>query len=278
MKLQRKNFSPLLSFTAFLIAWCTAGYAVEFPAKPASEHFYVDAAGLIDAKSRNVIDEIANRLLHDKNINVPVFVVTITSLAIYDAMDYSIEEYAAKLFNAWGIGSQEHNNGILLLISMGDRKARIELGQYWGRSYDEDAKQIMDTLIIPRFKEGKYAQGIVEGVRGLAALARGQNIPQPTPLWWILPAKVLGTVLFFGLIYNLFTTGRNGWAWALISILGAVIFSILFSILLGFLLNFLRNLLFGQDSYRSSSGGSSRGSSGGFSGGSSGGGGATGSW
>ena len=39
-----------------------------------------------------------------------------------------IADYNLKLFRAWGVGSKEHNNGILLLISKEDRQLNITTG------------------------------------------------------------------------------------------------------------------------------------------------------
>ncbi len=219
-----------------------------FPDKPSSKHYYVDEADLIAVDTGKEIDGVAAALLKEEKI--PLFVVTIPSLSYHEAL--TIERYATALFDHWGIGSQERNFGILLLISLGDRKARIELGTGWGNDYDYQAQRIMDTLIVPQFKRGDYAGGIIEGVKGLDAMARGLGLPKPKVPWWHLPAFLLLVLLIVGIIINLFRTGRSGWAWALIIGLGAL------------LVFMARN--------------SSSGSGGGFGGGSSGGGGASGSW
>ena len=228
--------------------------AVDFPEKPADAHFYVDEAGLLTEESALKIDEIASALLSEERM--PVYVVTIQSLSAYDALAYSVDSYAAALFDHWGIGFPDRNYGMLLLVSKGDRKARIELGADWGREYDYQARQVMNELIIPAFKRGDFSTGISDGVLGLNNMARGLGIPQPTPPWWILPLFVAGIALTIFMIVNLFKTGRKGWAWVLIAALGAILFFIIKALL-------------------SNSGG---GSSGGFGGGFSGGGGASGAW
>ncbi|WP_300674552.1 TPM domain-containing protein [Desulfoluna sp.] len=233
-----------------LVPLCAFGNS--FPEKPPAEHYYVDGAGLIDAEKGDRIDGVAAALLAEERI--PLYVVTLTSLADYDAITMSIEEYATALFDEWGIGWEDRNYGILLLVSRGDRKARIELGADWGRDYDTQARQVMNELIIPSFKRGDYSTGIADGVRGLDAMARGLALPKATAPWWFLPAVVGGFVLMVVVIINLFKSGRKGWAWALIAVLGVILFFI------------IRTML------------SSAGSGGGFGGGSSGGGGATGSW
>lgn len=225
--------------------------AQEFPDKPAETDFFVDSARLLDEPARAEINRVAAALLKEQRI--PLFVVTISSLSNYGASGLGVEGYATALFNHWGIGSQARNYGILLLVSTGDRKARIELGAGYGRNQDAASQDIMQSLIIPAFKRDDYSTGIVDGVRGLDAMARGLALPMPTPPKWLLPSLIIGGILFVLMIINLFRSGRSGWAWALIAALAALIFFA------------LRNANSGS-------------SAGGFGGGTSGGGGATGSW
>ena len=240
----------VLTATMVLTQPCASG--VTFPEKPTSEHYYVDGAGIVDQSTGEQIDSKAAALLSEEK--VPLYVVTIRSLADQDAVTHSIEDYAAELFNHWGIGSQDRNYGMLLLISEGDRKARIELGAGWERNYDYQATQVMNDLIVPAFKRGDFQTGISDGVRGMDAMARGLDLPSPKSPWWLWPALIGGLILVIAVIINLFRTGRSGWGWALLAALGVVLFFVIRSAM------------------------SNSGSSGGFGGGSSGGGGATGSW
>ena len=257
-----ENRKPTLmrptDFTSYLIVFLLSllvfseARAVTFPEKPPKEHFYVDQAGLLAAEDAAAIDKIAASLLSEEKI--PILVVTIPSLISFQATDYTVDSYAAALFDKWGIGSQERNYGILLLVSVGDRKARIELGKAWGGKHDADAKYVMDGVIVPAFKRGDFSTGIREGVNALDKMARGLALPKPKTPWWVLPAMILGTLIVIMVIVSLFKSGRSGWGWALIAGIGIVIFFVL----------------------RAAA--SSGGSGGSFGGGSSGGGGASGSW
>lgn len=245
---------PFWSTTLFvlLLLFVSSSFAVNFPDKPLETDYFVDAGNLITEQERRKINEIAANILSQEKI--PIFVVTIPSLSSYEASSQTIETYATAIFNEWGIGSPERNYGILLLVSKGDRRARIELGADWGYKHDRAVQDIMDNLIVKQFKNGNFSLGILDGVRGLDAMARGLDLPKPTAPWWIIPAFVLGSIGLVMLIINLFKTGRSGWAWALIALIGVVLFFML----------------------RAAA--SSGGSGGGFGGGSSGGGGASGSW
>jgi uncharacterized membrane protein YgcG len=82
--------------------------ALIFPDKPPPEHFYVDEAGIIDSSSGKQIDSMAGVLLEDEQ--VPIYMVTIHSLASQNAASSTIEKYATALFNHWGIGFEDRNS------------------------------------------------------------------------------------------------------------------------------------------------------------------------
>src|SRR3990172_13094233 len=100
-------------------------HGVTFPDKPPTTDFFVDQAQLISEKDRKAVHDIAGKLLQEQRI--PLFVVTVSSLAAQEAANYSIENYAQALFNEWGVGTPDRNYGMLLLVSRGDRKARLQL-------------------------------------------------------------------------------------------------------------------------------------------------------
>ena len=232
---------------------------------PGEREFILDKAQLLDEATEEKIRTICDKLLTEKA--TPIIVVTIESMAAYGGGGLRIETFAMLLFNQWGIGvpevnKQVWNTGILLLVSVGDRKARIELGAGWKRDHDQTAQRIMDDLIIPRFKEGDYSAGILAGVEGLDNMARGLALPVPPRPWWHYALIVGAVALAIFTVISLIRRGSSGWAW----LFWAAVFS-----LIGYL---LYQMLTNQGS-GSSGGGYSGGS---FGGGFSGGGGASGSW
>lgn len=255
-----KSLNPFMRciFLCIAIFFCHPAFALTLPDKPPSSSFYVDEAGLINAEDGAELNKIALKLLEEKRI--PLFVVTIKSLESHRASGMSVEEYARELFDGWGIGYPEWNYGMLLLVSERDRKARIEFGKAWDHRHDPEAYDIMQNLIIPRFQSNDYSLGILEGVRGLDAVARGLKLPSPQLTLSDIIIAVAAFVAILSIAFSLFKNGRSGWAWAFLAGIGLLLFT----------------LLNKSGGGKGGSGGS--GSSGGFGGGSSGGGGATGSW
>jgi uncharacterized protein len=251
----------LMALVGLVAAQSAGAQHVSFPGPPAAGIYHVDEAGVLGPGERHEIDRIAAELLAEHD--VPLVAVTLPSLASRGAAGYTIERYATELFNAWGIGSQNRNLGMLLLVSVADRRARIELGADWGLEYDAVAADIMQTLMVPEFRSARFAEGTLAGARGLDAMARGLALPSPRRPWWILP--LVGAVMLGvgALSFSLLNSGRSGAAWGILAALVAI---------LVFLLSVLgRAGVVGG-------GGGGGGGGGAFRGGSSRGGGASGSW
>ena len=94
----------------------------------------------------------------------------------------SVEEYAVKLFERWGIGKKGKDNGLLLLWSTTDRRVRLEVGYGLEATLpDGKAGAIIDTYIIPRFKEGRFDEGVLDGVDAIARALGNQPVPLISP-------------------------------------------------------------------------------------------------
>jgi len=124
--------------------------------RPGDREFVRDLAEMLSFEDAQEIKRLGDELLSDKA--TPIIVVTIRSMADHGGRGMRIETFARLLFDQWQIGvakinNQNWNTGILLLVSKGDRKARIELGAGWKRDKDDLCEQIMADLIIPKFKE-----------------------------------------------------------------------------------------------------------------------------
>jgi len=76
----------------------------------------------------------------------------------------TIEDYGYRLGRTWGIGQEQKDDGVILLVAPNERKVRIETG-YGARVFLTDAVSsvIIREAIIPRFKAGDYGGGIVAG-------------------------------------------------------------------------------------------------------------------
>ncbi|MBT4864238.1 MAG: TPM domain-containing protein [Planctomycetaceae bacterium] len=260
-----KSLIRAISFLALALAPRLA-IAASIPPVPAEkgEGFFIqDYAGVIDESVRKQI--AGHQQAAFENHDTPIIVVTISRMSQYGHSG-SIEKLATEWFNVWRIGTADRsdgaNKGILMLVSVGDRKARIELGADWGRGWDGHCQSIMQSHMIPNFKQEQYAVGIASGVAALRSMA--ESSPSATPPAASLPSRVGHTA----------SRGSNGLG-GCGSCLAAP-FALLMAIM-GAIFGKGGGGGFSSGSFSSSSSGGGY-SGGGFSGGSSGGGGASGSW
>ena len=122
----------------------------------------VDAAGLLDAAQVAQLTGLSDEV--EKASSRQLVVATVP-----DLQGYAIEDYGYRLGRAWKIGQEGANNGVILLVAPSERKVRIEVG--YGLEpivTDAYASVIVNQTILPRFRDGDMAGGIVAGAQAIA--------------------------------------------------------------------------------------------------------------
>ena len=110
----------------------------------------------------------------------------------------ALEEYTNRTAEAWRVGDKNRDNGAVLFVFVGDRKVRIEVGYgLEGALPDALASRIINDEITPRFREGKYGDGLLAGVEAIILATRGEY--QPTKQGRSGPDTLLivAVILFF---------------------------------------------------------------------------------
>lgn len=154
----------ILLLQCFFAACATA--APQIPPKPtAAAGIYVqDYAQVLSAEDKRKLLSIGQEL--DNKTTAQLSVVTVKTLD-----GQPIEDYALSILREWGIGSKEKNNGALIVVAVQDRRSRIEVGYgLEGLLTDGLTGRIQDQAMIPYFRKGNYAAGIVNGYAVTASL------------------------------------------------------------------------------------------------------------
>lgn len=151
-----------------LIGWGTLVPAFAYSSLGNPTGFVSDYTGTISIDQDQVLEAKLSQFKNETTNEIAVVMVSTIG-------DDTIENYANELFRDWGIGGNERNNGILVLIAKDDRLARIEVGYgLEGAVPDLLAKQILDDVILSRFKDGSYVLGIDMGIDALMSATRGE--------------------------------------------------------------------------------------------------------
>jgi len=160
-------------------------------------------------------------------------------LTVETTQPEAIESYAIRVVDAWQLGRENFDDGVLLLVAVNDRSVRIDVGYgLEGAIPDAIAFRIIDRLIVPRFADGDFAGGINAAVDALSAAIEGEELPLPDrpqesiDLESLLPIVLVGAFILsvplkrgLGALPGALLTGGivGGVTWFLVGVLFAAI-------------------------------------------------------
>jgi len=132
---------------------------------PTSIGYVNDYSKIFDNKQIIELDSIINN--YEKRTTNQITIITIDSIKPY----INIHKYTVDLANEWGVGQKDKNNGLTIVISKNLRKVAIATGLGTEKTLtDEICQSTIDSIMIPRFKEDKYYEGIKNGTHELMHL------------------------------------------------------------------------------------------------------------
>ena len=133
----------------------------------------VDTTGTLDAGTRAQLERQALDLQQRKGAQLQVLMVPSTQ-------PESIEAYAVRAFESFKLGRKGIDDGVLLVVAKDDRKVRIEVGYgLEGAIPDIAAGRVIQEYLVPKFRAGDYAGGIVDATAQLVKLVDGEPLPEP---------------------------------------------------------------------------------------------------
>ena len=160
MKLANK-FSVLLLIIIVSLSAVTFSYAVNVPERP--NNYVVDLAGVVENNTEMKLNQYLQEL--EGKTTAQVAILTIKSLEGESIEDFSITVAHDK----WKLGQKGKDNGVLLLISVKDRKYRIEVGYgLEGVLPDSLVGSIGRNYLVPYFRKGDYSKGIYTAALAIA--------------------------------------------------------------------------------------------------------------
>lgn len=149
----------LLAGMTFLLA--TSLWAQEYP-RPAGA--INDFAGVLSVETRTRLEGLARELWDKTGTAVVVAIVTTIG-------DSEVNDYVNRLYQAWGIGRKGEDKGVLIFVTIKERKMRIETGYgVEGILPDGLVGEIRDRYMIPYFRENKFDEGVSRGMEAIATI------------------------------------------------------------------------------------------------------------
>jgi len=257
-------------------------------------NYVSDYANVITPDWEAQINDLAAVI--EQNSTVEVAVLTVPSLKGQNS-----ESLAVEVFQDWGIGKSDVDNGLLLLIAVEDKQWKVEIGYgLEGVITDAMAGRFGRDALVPNFQAGEYGKGVYEFVQKVDSVVKGEPevVRQDTTSGeaganWLLFLFIAATFIISAATKKTPTKTRWGVRIAtgvtFLMILAYVSLALMFIYFIFFVIALLPNIfvhsgggLGGYGGFGGGFGGRGRGGSGGgfggFGGGRSGGGGAGGGW
>ena len=201
------KLSVFLLFLSFYLYAPFTSAEVAIPKQPLNH--VVDLAGMINDTAETNLNRYLLEL--EQKTTAQMVVLTINSLEGEALEDLSIR----IAHEQWKLGQKGKDNGVLLLVSLQDRKYRFEIGYgLEGLLPDSLVGTIGRTYLVPYFRKGDYSNGIFTAtlaviseiasdagveITGMPKLSRslsGVQRRKPT-----LISTLLSLLFFIGLIY-----------------------------------------------------------------------------
>ena len=156
----------VIGSTMFLSPLASQALKVEEVTNPQTKNnaWVTDMADILSDETETELNKIISNLEKANGSEIAVVTVPETTPS------KSPKAFATELFNYWGIGKAESNNGILFLISTEDKRVEIETG-YGIEAILPNAQvsKIINTKITPQYKQGNFDDGTLDGTRALVS-------------------------------------------------------------------------------------------------------------
>ncbi|MBB6479295.1 TPM domain-containing protein [Spirochaeta isovalerica] len=137
---------------------------------PELKGYVNDYAGVISSSEEREITSLLSSL--EKSTSAQIAVLTVDDLQGYD-----IESFSIKTADQWKLGQKGQDNGILILLSMAEKKVRIEVGYgLEGSMTDAKSGYIIRNIIIPEFQKGNFGTGLYKGAEAVSSVIGGTMV------------------------------------------------------------------------------------------------------
>ena len=158
---------------AFGFGLCVHAQAQDLQAIPPLAARVIDTTGTLQAAQVQTLD--AKLAAFEKARGAQIVMLMVPSTLPED-----ITDYAQRVGDSWKIGRKDMGDGLLVVVAKNDRKVRIATTKALeGALPDLATKQIIDSAITPRFKQGDFAGGLDAAADQIMARISGENLPLP---------------------------------------------------------------------------------------------------
>src|SRR5882672_7111409 len=189
--------NKFLRVSATLLCWLGIVFGVDWKVlKP--EGYVSDFAHVIDAQSKAQLENYGASV--ERATGVQMALVTIRKLE-----GEPIEDVANTIFRAWGVGHKGKNDGIMLLLAVGDRRSRLEVGYELEPILPDGFAGSILREMRPALRQGQYGEAMMAAAQAIGStIAKAKNVSIDTQLPRRVPRASGGSIPWGPLLIGLF--------------------------------------------------------------------------
>jgi uncharacterized protein len=198
-------------------AWCmllvfAAGSAqAELVAIPPLQSRVTDLTQTLSPDQQSQLEAKLSQFEQQKGSQIAILIVPTTQ-------PEDIAQYGIRVVEAWKLGREKQDDGLLMLVAKNDRKMRIEVGYgLEGPIPDLVAKRIISEVMAPKFRQGDYYGGLNDATDVVMRLISGEQLPAPAQaqnktggISSMLPLLLIGGLVLGGILRSIFGSFFGG--------------------------------------------------------------------
>lgn len=200
----------LIICIAVLVGFCPMAWGtvddVPNPKTYDADNWVSDPDHILDSETKNKINDILQQL--EDSLTIEVAVVALNSIG-----EEEPHEFAVTLFNRWGVGKAEDDNGLLILLTRDIRDITFKTGYgLEGVLPDAICKRIQMETMVPHLRENDWNTGMLEGVKAVAEVLYESDYQAAPPEAWIKKFRRTTPSLVF-IVFALMLILINWFVW-----------------------------------------------------------------
>lgn len=180
----------------YLLSWVilistTLGLGAQsLPPRPDPPKLVNDIAGILSPEQVAALEQ--KLVAYDDSTSTQFVLVLVPELG-----GWEISEFAYGIGDAWGVGQEGKDNGLVIALSRDDRKVFIATGRgLEGALTDVLTKRIVDNIMVPSFREGNFYEGLDRAIDAAILAIGGEFVRElQEPKTPVVPMIIIG-ILF----------------------------------------------------------------------------------
>jgi len=179
---------------------------VPSPKDRGQEHFVSNPDGILSYGTVATLDAMSQEIDSLTGAEYAIVIVN-------DYVGHSDFEFALELFNSWGIGKKESNNGLLLFIAKDRREYRFISGYGMERIFpDAYLKRVGEKYLVPYFRQEDYDTGVLEASQFISHILKSPDsiaelesmMPEAMSFWSTRNPVLMNSLFIFILFTGLY--------------------------------------------------------------------------